>query len=108
VEAVTGATTVILRAGALAISNLEGVTVNIDTPGLASTVAGPDAAPTPPAPHILEAFLTFEEAFTPGLEFGLGTAGDWPRVGGFWDLFDPEPEAVPRIESETKGNGGSG
>jgi hypothetical protein len=91
VEAVTGATTVILRAGALAISNLEGVKVNIDTPGLASTVAGPDAAPTKPAP--------------PGAPLGVEFR---PPIGGFWDLFDPEPEAVPRIESETKGNGGSG
>ena len=99
-----GATTVILRAGALAITNLQGVTQLIDTPGLASTVAAPDAAPTPPAPLILEAFLTFEEAFEPELELYLGTV--WGRVGGFWDLFDPEPEAVPRIESKTKGSGG--
>ena len=77
-----GATTVILRAGALVISNLQGVVQLIDTPGLASTVAGPDAAPTPPAP--------------PGAPLGVEFR---PPIGGFWDLFDSEPEAVPRIES---------
>ena len=47
VDAVTGATTVTLRGGgALAITNLQGVTQLITTPGSTSTVSGPDATPT--------------------------------------------------------------
>ena len=47
VDAVTGATTVTLRGGgALAITNLQGVTQLINTPGSTSTVSGPDATPT--------------------------------------------------------------
>ena len=47
VDADTGATTVTLRGGgALAITNLQGVTQLITTPGLTSTVSGPDATPT--------------------------------------------------------------
>ena len=47
VDADTGATTVTLRGGgALAITNLQGVTQLITTPGSTSTVSGPDATPT--------------------------------------------------------------
>ena len=85
-----GATTVILRAGALAITNLQGVTQLIDTPGLASTVAAPDAAPTPPAPPPFEEgleYLLFEEIPV----FITDIINESPVVA--------EPEAVPRIES---------
>ena len=127
--ALDGATTVILCAGALAISNLEGVTVNIDTPGLASTVAAPDAAPTPPAPPPPDVARAIMKLLEPrgglvhvevpypmriqpsgceeGLEYLLFEEPPTVVIGGFWDLFDPEPKAVPRIESETKKNGGS-
>ena len=107
VEAVTGATTVILRAGALAISNLEGVTVNIDTPGLASTVAAPDAAPTPPAsppPHVTRRIVAAHPG-VPALEAQRQRLFDSP-LPPITDLIkEPpvveEPEAVPRIESGT-------
>ncbi|MFQ5938948.1 MAG: FecR domain-containing protein [Alphaproteobacteria bacterium] len=100
--ALDGATTVVLRAGALAISNLQGVTVNIDTPGLASTVAAPDAAPTPPAPSPpvglgpvgYEAYLKWVDETFPPLP-----------PGEIEDLTDPEPEGVPQLERDVKKEG---
>ena len=109
-----GATTVILRQGALAISNLEGVTVNIDTPGLASTVAAPAAAPTPPAPPSPDLARAIYESRQGAIEPGrvFRTYPDWKESEWVDDVFPPitdlineppvvaEPDAVPRIESE--------
>ena len=104
-----GATTVILRAGAFAISNLEGVTVNIDTPGLASTVAAPDAAPTPPAPLPFPSLL-FDIApgivvVRPSLGLSYETTIFFSGLPPITDITNEspvvaEPDAVPRIESE--------
>jgi hypothetical protein len=45
----TGATTVVLRQGAVTVTNLANVSVTVDTPGLASTVQSATTPPTPPA-----------------------------------------------------------
>lgn len=116
--ALDGATTVILRAGALAISNLQGVTQLIDVPGLASTVAAPGAAPTPAAsapPDIAREIYEGLYPTTIPLPTTLWEQRTWGKfyesgvTGAFFppitDLINEppvvaEPDAVLRIESE--------
>ena len=61
-----GASTVILRSGAIDVKNLQGVERQVNTVGLATNVVTKKAEPTPPAPPTSELEQLFTSLVNPG------------------------------------------
>lgn len=101
----TGATTVVLRSGALTISNLANVSQTVTQPGQASTVSSTGAAPTPPAPASAGLNQQLQAVAGPGASAARPPSVRTPPPGG---AGQPPPVPPHVITEATDENGAPG